>query len=130
MSNLDHRRNAAESDRRRTARFIVEVPARIRTVIGDRECRISNISDHGARIETEEPPPAGIAACLIMGDEEIFCTVKWSKEGGCGVEFDHTIGPHTLEALATRAPVEAGPIANRGRIQMGQRRSSLVTRED
>ena len=129
MSNLETRQRVANADRRRTARFVVEVPAFIQTVIGERPCRIANISDSGAMIETDDPPPAGIAARLVLGDGDIFCTVVWSNETGCGVEFEDSIGDHTLKQIATEEIKEAGPIANVGRIQAGRRRSGLVIRD-
>ena len=127
MSNLDNRRQVAAADRRRSARFIVEVPAFIETVVGRHSCRISNISDIGAMLETETPPPAGIAACLSLGEHDIFCTVKWTKENTCGVEFDRPINDSVLAGVASEAKQTLGPIANVGRIQMGAKRGKLVS---
>ncbi len=127
MSSLDFRKQAAQQDRRRSARFIVEVPAFIQTVVGKRPCHISNISDQGAMIETDNAPPAGIAACLTMGETEIFCTVKWSDKGKCGVEFENPLLDTTLAAIATEQVQPQGPVADVGRIQMGRKRGRLVS---
>ena len=128
MSNLDHRRQVAAADRRRTARFVVEVPAFIETVVGRRSCRISNISDMGAMLEAETPPPAGIAARLSLGDYDIFCTVKWSQGKACGVEFDRPISENMLAGVASETQHTPGPVANVARIQMGaKRRGKLVS---
>ena len=127
MSNLDHRRQAATSDRRRSARFIVEVPAFIETVVGRRSCHISNISDMGAMLETDAPPPAGIAACLSLGEHDIYCSVKWSKETTCGVEFDRPINESLLAGVASETKPTPGPVANVSRIQMGAKRGQLVS---
>lgn len=127
MSNLDHRRQVAAADRRRSARFIVEVPAFIETVVGRRSCHISNISDIGAMLETDAPPPAGIAACLSLGEHNIYCTIKWSKENTCGVEFDRPINDAVLAGVASETEHTPGPVANLGRIQMGAKRGKLVS---
>ena len=126
LSNLVSRMEAAQKDRRRTARFVTDIAVVLRTVLGNRDCRISNISDLGAKLEMATPPPEGIAACLIMGREEIFCTVKWSQESACGVEFDRAISDRLLNEIAQEEVKKAGPVANRGNIQMGRKRGRLV----
>lgn len=127
MSDLDQRMQSAQNDRRRSARFVVEVPATIRTVIGNRACHISNISDFGARLSTDNPPPAGIAACLILGGDEFFCTVKWSEGDSCGIEFDQPIADDTLNMVAEPEDHDPSPVADVGNIQAGRRRNGLVS---
>jgi len=129
MSSLDYRQQVAQSDRRSNARFTTEIPIKLRTVLGNREGRISNISDRGAMIETASPPPERIAACLVLGDEEIFCTVVWSGETSCGVEFDRPLGDAMLNDIAGEEIVRRGPAANVGKIQPGRKRGRLVSRD-
>lgn len=128
MSSLVLRQQAAASERRRTGRLLVDIPVALRTVTGLRECKITNISDSGARLEMETPPAPGVSGWLVMGEDEIYCTSIWYAEGACGIEFEHTLRPGMFAKLAGEKLKDAGPIANRGNIQMGRRRSSLVTR--
>lgn len=126
MSSLSIRQEAAQTDRRRSARFPTEVSVILRTVLGNRKCRISNISDDGAMLETESPPPEGIAACLLMGEDEIFGTIKWSKDGACGIQFERAIGENKLVEIAGEQVQRTGPVANVGNIQPGRKRGRLV----
>ncbi|MGB3712250.1 MAG: PilZ domain-containing protein [Erythrobacter sp.] len=129
MSSLAFRQQALQADRRRNARFTTEIPVTLQTVLGNRQGRISNISDRGAMIEVSSPPPENIAACLILGEEELFCTVVWSNEDACGVEFDRAIGDAKLAEIAgeeLEQQRERGPVANVGNIQPGRKRGRLV----
>lgn len=129
MSNLTIRQQAARADRRRSARFVTEIPVVLRTVLGNRDGFIANISDQGAMLDIESPPPEGIAACLILGEDEFFCTVRWSREGSCGVEFERAIADGKLDAIAGEEIRRTGTIANHGNIQRGRKRGRLVSRE-
>ena len=128
LSNLISRMEAAQKDRRRTARFVTDISVVLRTVLGNRSCHMSNISDKGAKLETSSPPPEGIAACLVMGEQEIYCKVIWSKEDACGVEFDRAIPDRMLHQIAHEEVKKTGPVANVGRIQPGRKRAPLVPR--
>lgn len=132
MSSLAIRQQIAQSERRRSGRMLIAIPVALRTVSGLRECNMSNISDTGAKLEMEKPPVTGISGWLVMGEDEIYCTVVWSNEGTCGVEFERSLGPNRLKQVAGDQiePQELGPAANRGNIQMGRKRSSLVVRRD
>jgi len=127
MSSLANRPQIAQADRRRSGRFVTQIPVVLRTVLGNRNCLIANISDFGAMLETESPPPAGIAACLILDEDEFFCTVKWSEEGACGVEFERPIKENKLVQIAGEEIKRSGAIANVGNIQPGRKRGRLVS---
>lgn len=130
MSSLTKRQQTAQIERRRTGRMLIEVPMSFKTVSGVRECQMTNISDSGAMLEMESPPATGVSGWLVMGDDEIYCTVIWAKEASCGIEFERALGSHTLEQYVSDNTREAGPAANRSNIQMGRKRSSLVMRRD
>lgn len=129
MSSLALRQQLAQSDRRRNARFSTEIPVVLQTVLGQGEGRISNISGEGAMVELTSPPPANIAACLVLADDELFCTVVWSEETACGVKFDRPIGEAKLAQIAGEElqQRERGPVANVGNIQPGRKRGRLVS---
>lgn len=126
MSFLEARRQAAQQERRRSARFTIDIPVTLRTISGDRECRMANISDNGAKLETDTPPREGISGWLVMGGEEIFCKVIWSKDGACGIEFERSLSEDKLVEIAGEQVTETVPVANRGNIQMGRKRGSLL----
>lgn len=128
MSSLALRQQVAQIERRRSGRLLIEIPVGFRTVSGLRECKMANISDTGAMLEMERPPVTGVCGWLVMGDDEIYCTVVWANERSCGIEFERALGPHTLNKIAGDQTRELGPAANRGNIQMGRKRSSLIPR--
>jgi hypothetical protein len=126
MSSLASRQPAAHAERRRSSRLLVEIPVSLRTVSGVRECALSNISDQGAMLEIEAPPPIGISGWLLMGDEELYCTVIWSKVRTCGIAFENTLGAERIDRVVGDHARELGPAANRSNIRMGRKRSGLV----
>lgn len=128
MNSLANNQQAVEIERRRTSRTLVDVPIGLRTVSGVRECRITNISDAGAKLELENPPPEGVTGWLVMGEDEVYCTIAWSSEGTCGVEFEFVLRPGMMARIAGERRKDVGPAADRGNIQMGRKRSALVSR--
>ena len=128
MSSLASRQQVAQIERRRSGRLLIEIPVGFRTVSGLRECNMANISDSGAMLELSDPPALGVSGWLVMGDDEIYCTVIWANERSCGIEFEKSLGPNTLNLIAGGQTRELGPAANRGNIQMGRKRVSLVPR--
>lgn len=89
---------------------------------------MANISDNGAKLETESPPAQGVSGMLILGDDEIYCTVIWSNDEACGVEFERSIGVAALSEIAGEQLQKGGPVANCNNIQMGRKRGALVSR--
>ncbi len=130
MSSLAMRQQAAQIERRHSGRMLIEIPVGFKTVSGLRECQMANISDSGAMLEMERPPVKGVSGWLILGDDEIYSTVIWTNEKSCGIEFERALGSHTLNEIVSGKTREVGPAANRGNIQMGRKRSSLVMRRD
>ena len=117
----------AQTERRRSSRLLVEIPVGFRTVSGLRECSLSNISDVGAMLEVEHPPAQGTSGWLVMGEDEVYCTVVWSSETTCGIEFERGLPTNQIDQIVGGAVRELGPAANRGNIQPGRKRSSLVS---
>lgn len=127
MSSLASRQQVVQTERRRSSRLLVEIPVGFRTVSGLRECSLSNISDAGAMLETEHPPAQGTGGWLVMGEDEVYCTVVWSSDATCGIEFERGLASAQLDQIVGEQARELGPAANRGNIQMGRKRSSLVS---
>lgn len=130
MSLFEARMKAAQAERRRSARFTVDIPVVLRTVSGDRPCRMANISDNGAKLEIEVPPRKGVTGWLIMGAQELYCTVVWSRDGDCGIEFERPLPEASLIEVAGDQVRAVGPVANAGNIQMGRKRSGLLVRSE
>ncbi|QUL38238.1 PilZ domain-containing protein [Erythrobacter sp. JK5] len=128
MSSLALRQQAAEIERRRSGRMLVDIPVGLRTVSGMRECEMTNISDAGAKLELEDPPPEGVSGWLVLGEDEIYCTVVWSSEGTCGVAFEFVLQPGMIAQIAGERAKEIGPAANTSNIRLGRKRSALVSR--
>ncbi len=127
MSFLETRQQSVSTDQRRSARLMVAIPVTFRTASGDRQCHMANISDQGAKLETESPPGQGVSGMLIMGKEEVYCTVIWSNEAACGIEFERCIDDTKLVEIAGEQMHKGGPAANTGKIKMGRKRGSLVS---
>ncbi|MEE4199204.1 PilZ domain-containing protein [Erythrobacter sp.] len=127
MSFLAARNNGVCSDRRRSERFEVALPVIFRTTSGDRRCHLANISDHGAKLETDDPPAKGVSGMLILDHGEFYCTVSWSNGIACGIEFERSIGEAKLTDLVGEKARQGGPAANCSNIQMGRKRGSLVS---
>lgn len=126
MSFLESRHKATQTERRRSARFTIDTPVILRTVTGDRMCRMENISDNGAKLETDNAPNEGVSGWLVLGEEEIYCKVIWTDANSCGIEFDRAIGENRLLAIAGAKAKPGKPIANAGNIQMGRKRGGLL----
>jgi len=127
MSFLETRQRVVGADQRRSGRFVVAIPATFRSASGDRSCKIANISENGAKLETPTPPVKGVCGMLTLGLREVYCTVIWANETGCGVEFERALSEVDLAELAGEQISRNGPVANAGRIQMGRKRSGLVS---
>jgi len=130
MSLFEARIRAAQAERRRSARFTVDIPVVLRTVSGDRPCRMANISDNGAKLEMASIPAKGVTGWLIMGAQELYCTVVWTRDRDCGVEFERSLPEASLIEIAGDQVRAAGPVANAGNIQMGRKRSGLLVRSE
>lgn len=123
MAFLNIHTAAVLPDRRVARRYLVDCPARMVLSGGERDGRLSDLSEHGARLETAQPPPAGTAGFLRWGSEEHYCKVIWSSEGRCGLQFERPIAIRVVEATCSHVEVSLKPVAAVGRIPIGQKRS-------
>jgi len=127
MSLYDARKRAAQLERRRSARFTVDLEALFRTIAHERMGRLANISEQGAKLMMDPPPREGISGWLAFAGQEIFCRVIWASNDSCGIEFDRPLAQPVLVAIAGEQVNQAGPVANAGNIQMGRKRGTLVS---
>ncbi|WP_375290152.1 PilZ domain-containing protein [Qipengyuania sp.] len=117
-------RTAHAADRRAYQRLTVDCHAQLVLPSGERAGRISDLSESGARFETEKPPLAGTSARLLWGDQDRPCRVMWSSDGRCGLHFDRPID-NTI--VARTASGEQGAQGRFGRV-IGQSSSLRALR--
>lgn len=126
MSLYDARKKAAQFERRRSARFAVELEAVFRSISSERLGRLANISEQGAKILMDAPPREGISGWLAFAGQELFCKVVWASPEACGVHFERPLSQQVLVAIAGDQVNLGGPVANAGNIQMGRRRGGRL----
>lgn len=126
MAFFNVRAAEVQPDRRLARRYIVDAPARLALAGGDRDGRLTDLSEHGARLATAAPPAPGTAGFLRWAGEEHYCKVIWCAEGVCGLQFERPIDVTVVEATCSHVEVTMRPVAAVGRIPLGQRRSARV----
>lgn len=129
MSSLAIRQQAVQSERRQSGRLPIDITVELRLVSGTHTCRMGNVSDSGAMLEMEHPPRTGVSGWLVMGEDEVYCTVAWSNVTSCGIEFERSLPSAALGKFVGEPEQNLGPIINRSNIPMGRKRSRLVSGE-
>lgn len=86
-------RRAVTANRRRTARRAIAYNAKLVASDGswDRDCRVLDVSDTGARIKVEQAadlPSDFIRALSARGSASRCCHVMWTKDREIGVVFE------------------------------------------
>lgn len=119
-----------QPDRRVARRFIVDCPARLVMAGGDRDGHLTDLSEHGARLETAQPPAPGTTGFLRWNGEEHYCKVIWNAEGRCGLHFERPISLGLVEKTCSHVEVSLKPVAAVERIPLGQRRSGRLASAD
>lgn len=121
---------ARQADRRLAKRRTVDCPARLKLLGGERQGRLSDLSEAGARFEVCDPPGKDVSGLLVWNDHAFFCKVVWAMEGSCGIVFERPIPPGVVEqtvAAADPAGATQGPVARFGHIPLGQKRGRGFT---
>ena len=118
-------------ERRTVQRYTVDCAAKLKMLGGDREGRLSDLSEAGARLETTTPPQEGVSGLLSWGDHEYFGKIVWANENSCGIVFERPIPLSVVEQTCEVVEVQSGPVANFGKIPVASRgrRASLVSRD-
>ncbi len=94
------RTKAVQAPERRSApRTRVDCLATMILPSGNRPGRLFDISIHGARFITEDPPAKGVGVILDWTMHEAYCQVLWTKPGMCGVQFDRPLPNRVVEEL-------------------------------
>lgn len=70
------------------------------------EARLRDLSEHGARLESKTPPPAGAQILFTRGGTEVDARVAWVEGKLFGIEFADAVDPRAiLPQVSTPAPV-------------------------
>ncbi|UVI38748.1 PilZ domain-containing protein [Qipengyuania spongiae] len=122
--------HAVGADRRKVQRWVIDTAARLRMTGGNRDGRLSDLSQTGARFEGSNLPITGTSGFLAWSDEEQYCRVMWSRPGSCGLQFDRPIPLEIIRRTAEMVEEREQSVANFGRIPMGRRREGRLTLVD
>jgi PilZ domain len=108
---LDRRRVKRPNDphmlgRRAAERARIVLPACIRTLTGQKEVNLLNLSSTGCMIEGPGLPRIGHDVVLKSLTLELLGVVVWAGNGRCGIQFDQAIPQdevrrHWFEGLRT-----------------------------
>ena len=120
-----------QDERRTVQRYTVDCPAQLKMLGGNRDGRLSDLSEAGARFDTPNPPQEGVSGLLAWGDYEFFGKIVWANENSCGIVFERPIPLSVVEQTCEVIEVQSGPVANFGNIPVASRgrRASLVSRD-
>src|SRR5690349_18734216 len=88
---LFHAPSVFASERRATLRTKVECPAQLHLSGGMRPVTMIDLSEQGAKLQTDNPPKPGVAGLLKWGPHEAFGQVMWVTGDSCGIKFDRAI---------------------------------------
>lgn len=116
----------AQLERRVARRYVVDCPARFTMAGGDRDGRLTDLSEHGARLDTGATPSVGTTGFLRWNSEDHYCKVIWSDERRCGLQFERPISLAVLESTCSHVEVSLRTVAAVAKIPLGQRRSGRI----
>lgn len=83
--------DAANSERRLSARETVMLAGSAMAVTRSRSVVLSDISYDGARMGGRDLPPAGHEMLMIVGSVDRMAKVMWRHGDKCGVRFDEPL---------------------------------------
>ncbi|MAW91170.1 MAG: hypothetical protein CL575_04950 [Altererythrobacter sp.] len=129
---LFQKKSGQKSEERRTVqRYSVDCTSRLKMPGGNRDGRLSDLSQTGARFETANPPQQGVSGLLSWGEHEFFGKIVWTRDSSCGFLFERPIPASVVEETCDVVEVESGPVAKFDNIPVAKRgrRASLVSRD-
>ena len=97
-------------ERRQSRRYRVDCKARLIMPSGDRTGRLFDLSEDGARVRTDNPPPKGCSAILEWGANEAYAHVIWANHDSCGLRFDKPL-PRQIVEKSVGGDMETGTAA-------------------
>jgi hypothetical protein len=86
-------------NRRRSQRAAVSMPATVVTMSAYQYFEVLDLSATGCRLVGSALPPRGKTALFRLSGFEALCTVVWTKDEMCGVQFEEFVPPAVLKQL-------------------------------
>ena len=115
-------------DRRVALRNRLNLPARLRTLSGDRTVRLADLSEFGAGISMSNLPHVGTPGILEWSHHKMPLTVAWANDDSCGAAFDAPISMGILLEAVRDGALKNNRLAEPSRIAHGIKRASLPQR--
>jgi PilZ domain-containing protein len=112
------------SERRASRRTRATCAASLQTLTVETFGYLWDLSQTGARVSVESPPPVGESAVLKWATDKVMCRVIWIDRDMCGVAFDRPIDEATVASSARLIGIVEQPVATVGNIPVGRKRSS------
>lgn len=109
-------------ERRAFARDQVAISARLELPSGGRTVLIVDLTDRGARLQLDRPPPAGAPAVLKWESRVCYATVIWSEEQACGLQFEQILPKAVVAEVTPQEAPRIKPVAALDKIRIGARR--------
>ena len=101
---MDQERDYQGSEKRRTRRSRVLLSAKVTTARGELDVRLRNLSQYGALLLCDTPPPLRSEVTFERGEIRASAHVIWTDGARFGIEFHEPIDEHEL--LVHLAPAE------------------------
>lgn len=114
-------------ERRAARRWRATCAATLETITGERQAQLWDISETGARLRLESPPPQGTDAFLRWADQKISCYVVWANHDMCGLAFGRPIDPSLVLSTSRLIGDVEMPVATISNIRSGRKRSDRHT---
>jgi hypothetical protein len=115
-------------ERRVALRNRINLPARLRTTSDTAAAWLADISELGAGLGLNGPPPVGTPTVLMWSSYEVFATVVWANEDSCGLMFDVPISREIVLEAMREGALKNDRSAETSRIALGRKRESLIRR--
>jgi PilZ domain len=96
MGSYSPLKQECHAGRRRHSRLRVALPARLVTLDGTFHGTLIDLSFKGGKIVIDRDLRVGGQAELSWGQFGVFCTIRWSGNGMCGLKFEEPLPPHIL----------------------------------
>ena len=114
-------------ERRTSRRWRATCPATLETLTGESNGQLWDLSETGARLQLQGPPPKGTTALLKWGNERIICQVVWATEEMCGVAFETAIDSALVSSTCRMIGEFEQPVAAIHNIRAGRKRTVRAT---
>jgi hypothetical protein len=116
---------AVPVERRGSERSPIGCPAQLHLTIGIRVGSLWDLSETGARFQSEHPPRVGMEALIKWQSHEAFCKIVWVTGDMCGLAFDRPLSRMMLDESLKEEARRTGPVAAVSNIPLGQKRSRI-----